>query len=257
MSVRRFAIPAAEMPAGPAAPPRPRPGEHFLKGPIPRDWILRAMPLPGRALHVAMEVWYRAGLTRRAEVVLSLEQVAKAGGFDRATASRALKVLERVGLVAVSRGVGQAPRVTLLEAPRDTPVDPGRDRHADSGVAVGIRFCVPPPSPLASARRIIHRRAMSEDDALMKEHTAACHKAAISRYLVDQFRDEVGPKWLEIRTDKKQAAEEVRYAMQYFEAQERRHLREFHQLRKRIGLEPLPRGWRVPIRVVPIDPAHP
>jgi hypothetical protein len=75
------------------------------------------MQLPGKALHVALEVWYRAGLKRQRAVVLSLAHVADVGGFDRATASRGLRALERAGLVAVARGVGRAPRVTLLEAP--------------------------------------------------------------------------------------------------------------------------------------------
>lgn len=117
MNGRRFAL-AGALPAlvpHRVPPPRHRPGEAFVKGPIPRAWLLRAMRLPGRSLHVSLELWYRAGLTGSAEVVLSLSSVSEACVIDRATASRALGALESAGLVSVRRQVGRAPRVTLLD----------------------------------------------------------------------------------------------------------------------------------------------
>lgn len=112
----RFAL--AVQPARPIAavgPPRPAAGEHFLRGPIPRGWLDVAMRLRGKALHVAIELWYRAGLRSRGEVVLSLSSLSSLCGFDRATAARGLTALERAGLVRVVRHVGRAPRVTILE----------------------------------------------------------------------------------------------------------------------------------------------
>jgi hypothetical protein len=82
--------------------------------------------LKGRALHVAVEIWFHAGVQRRREVVLSLAKVAAAGEFDRGTAAHGLAALERAGLVRVERGVGRAPRVTLLD------VGPGEDLAASS-----------------------------------------------------------------------------------------------------------------------------
>jgi hypothetical protein len=116
MSERHFGLRVpAEVPQRMLAAPRPAPGEHFLKGRIPRAWLDCAMRLPGKALHVALVLWYRAGLTGQRDVVLSLSSVASIGGFDRATASRGLCALESAGLVRVGRHVGRAPRVAILE----------------------------------------------------------------------------------------------------------------------------------------------
>jgi DNA-binding transcriptional regulator YhcF (GntR family) len=91
------------------------------------------MRLEGRALHVGVEIWFRAGLRCRGDVALSLSKVASTGGFDRATAARGLAALERVGLVRVERGVGRAPRVTLLETDpageEEAPESSSRQRH--------------------------------------------------------------------------------------------------------------------------------
>src|SRR3954471_9472153 len=40
--------------SGPRRPPRHRPGESFVKGPIPLVWIASACRLPGSGLAVAM-----------------------------------------------------------------------------------------------------------------------------------------------------------------------------------------------------------
>jgi hypothetical protein len=122
MTDSRFAL-AAQLarPIAPVGPPRPAAGERFVRGPIPRGWLEAAMRLRGKALHVAIELWYRAGLRSRGEVVLSLSNLSNLCGFDRATAARALTALERAGLVRVARHVGRAPRVTILER-REHPV---------------------------------------------------------------------------------------------------------------------------------------
>ena len=44
--------------------PRHHPGEHFLKGPVPFSWLAKAARCGGRALHVGIILWYRAGLER-------------------------------------------------------------------------------------------------------------------------------------------------------------------------------------------------
>ena len=123
MDLRRLTLHHNRTALSVTAPPVPhhRRGEQFLKGPIPRGWLVRAMRLRGKALHVALEIWFRVGLTRRSEVVLSLEQVARTGSFDRATASRALSALEREGLVSVRRHIGRAPRVTVLHIGGEAP----------------------------------------------------------------------------------------------------------------------------------------
>jgi len=94
--------------------PRPNAGEHFLKGPIPLDWLALAARLPGRSLHVAILLWYAAGLQKTATVSLS-NTLAQRFGIERNAKYRALRWLEHEGLVSVENNAGQAPRVTLLD----------------------------------------------------------------------------------------------------------------------------------------------
>jgi hypothetical protein len=103
-------------------PPRHKPGESFLKGPIPWSWITRASQLPGRSLHVALGVWYLAGLTKKGTVKLS-GNVLKDLGVDRYAANRGLKQLEDAGLVEVERHAGRQPIVTILDAEEDADQD--------------------------------------------------------------------------------------------------------------------------------------
>ncbi len=94
--------------------PQLKAGEHFLKGPIPLDWLGRAARLPGRSLHVAILLWYAAGLQKTARVSLS-NTLARRFGIERNAKYRALRWLEQAGLVSVENNAGQAPRVTLLD----------------------------------------------------------------------------------------------------------------------------------------------
>ena len=105
-------------------PPRHKPGERFLKGPIPWGWLTRAARLPGRALHIALALWFKAGAAKTRMVPLSYEELAELG-CKRETARRGLGKLEGEGLVSVDRHPGRCPRVTILEA-RETP-------HSDDG----------------------------------------------------------------------------------------------------------------------------
>ena len=52
-------------------PPRHKQGEKFLKGPIPLKWLINASSLPGKSLHIAIVVWYRAGLEKSRTIKLS------------------------------------------------------------------------------------------------------------------------------------------------------------------------------------------
>jgi len=94
--------------------PRHRPGEAFIKGPIPWPWVERAMTLPGKALAVGLMLWKEAGCRRNRTVRFRL-----AGAIDRGipldTARRGLRALAAVGLVSIRHYPGQALEVTLLE----------------------------------------------------------------------------------------------------------------------------------------------
>jgi hypothetical protein len=111
-------LPAAAVPPAapkPARPPRHRPGEWFLRGPVPWPWLEAAARLPGKALAVALCLWREAGRRRRRTVTLSLTRAGL--GVREAAARRALRSLETAGLVTVLRKPGRGLEVTLLDAP--------------------------------------------------------------------------------------------------------------------------------------------
>ena len=108
--------------------PRTRRGR-FLKGPIPWVWLSAAARLPGRALHVAIEIRLWAGIKRTNRFAFSVSGLT-ALGVSRSAGHRGLAALEGEGLISVDRRRGRKPRVTLIEI--DTGTEP-----VDSSVAIG------------------------------------------------------------------------------------------------------------------------
>ena len=102
----------------PKKPPRHRQGEQFLKGPIPWPWLLRAMTLKGRALHVALLLWKESGIRKIRTVRLNISATAKIG-IHPDTARRGLRALASAKLVTVTHHPGQTLEVTLLETPAE------------------------------------------------------------------------------------------------------------------------------------------
>jgi hypothetical protein len=98
----------------PKRPPRHKLGEKILKGPIPWMWLEKAARLPGRALHVAIAIWFKVGLTKDRTVRLSYVDLRRLG-CKRESARRGLARLEHGGLVSVDRHPGRCPRVTVLD----------------------------------------------------------------------------------------------------------------------------------------------
>ena len=92
----------------------PKPKGAFVKGPLPLEWISAASALPGKALHVALALWYLSGLRRSKTVVLTQKKL-NLFGVSRQAGYRALMALEKRGLVSVIRRAGCCPRVTILE----------------------------------------------------------------------------------------------------------------------------------------------
>jgi hypothetical protein len=100
--------------AKPTSPLRPRQGGRFLKGPIPWPWLEAAVSLPGKAVVVlALCLWHEAGLQKQKTFSVNLSRVGLPG-VGRFTACRALKHLERAGLVAVRRKPGRKAELTIL-----------------------------------------------------------------------------------------------------------------------------------------------
>jgi hypothetical protein len=87
--------------------------QRFLKGPVPWPWIETAAKLPGKALAVGLALWRLAGAVKSNAIRLSNAEV-EALGIDRNAKSRAIRDLERAGLITVERRPGCAPRVTIL-----------------------------------------------------------------------------------------------------------------------------------------------
>src|SRR5262249_25477437 len=99
-------------------PPRHRPGERFLKGPIPWTWLEPAGRLRGRALQVALVLWQEAGCTNSRTVRLCLKGQLPMG-LNRQSARRGLRFLGDAGLVMVRSLPGRGLEVTLREADAD------------------------------------------------------------------------------------------------------------------------------------------
>jgi hypothetical protein len=104
----------------PKKPPRHRPGEAFLKGPIPWPWLVAAGRLPGRALQVALLLWREAGCRKSRAVPFCLSHGAELG-VSVYGARRAIRHLGAAGLVSVRHSAGRGLEVTLLDLPRAGP----------------------------------------------------------------------------------------------------------------------------------------
>jgi DNA-binding MarR family transcriptional regulator len=78
--------------------------------------LLRALRLPGKALHVALLLWQEAGCRRSRTIRFRLAGTADLE-MHPDTAKRGLRALEKAGLVSIRRHPGQALEVTLLAAP--------------------------------------------------------------------------------------------------------------------------------------------
>jgi hypothetical protein len=86
----------------------------FLRGPVPWDWLLTAMTLPGQALAVGLILWREVGMADNRTVSVNHALFGKCG--IKPGASRfALENLERAGLIAVQRPPGRNLEVTILE----------------------------------------------------------------------------------------------------------------------------------------------
>jgi len=92
--------------------PRHKAGEKFLKGPIPRKWLEEAARLPGKALHVAIELWFWAGIIGPHGIRLKGANLLSLG-VKRHSGYRAINELEGAGLISVKRVAGRKPVINL------------------------------------------------------------------------------------------------------------------------------------------------
>jgi hypothetical protein len=118
----------AEFASPKARPPRHKPGEKFIKGPVPWTWVRRAAQFKGRALAVGMLIWRQAGIAGANPVKLCLGWAAELG-INPQAARRGLAVLENARLVSVERPKGCCSIVTIL------PVDGSENAHGSENKA--------------------------------------------------------------------------------------------------------------------------
>jgi hypothetical protein len=99
----------------PSRPPKHKRGERFLKGPIPWTWLATAARQPGKSLHLAIAIWFMAGLTRSKDVKIS-NLLLRALGVKRSSRQRSLAALEQAGLIAIQHSTGKSPIITILDS---------------------------------------------------------------------------------------------------------------------------------------------
>lgn len=93
--------------------PRHKKGEKFLKGPIPWWFLSKAGRLKGHALHVAIGLWFIAGIEENGIIKVS-QKVMREMGVNHTTANRGLQELEKAGLISIiDRGRGRTAKVRL------------------------------------------------------------------------------------------------------------------------------------------------
>jgi hypothetical protein len=95
---------------------RAKKGEWFLKGPVPWAWLKRAMALPGKALAVGLILWRERGC-RRQDTIYFDQTCAARDGVPKQVARRALRQLEKAGLIIARRRAGRGFDVTILNVP--------------------------------------------------------------------------------------------------------------------------------------------
>jgi hypothetical protein len=91
--------------------------KRFVRGPIPLWWVERASRLPGKALAVGMAIWFKSGMTLAGAEVPVTPALVKPFGVTRQAGYRAMRALENVGLIVVSRHRGRCPRVRIVREP--------------------------------------------------------------------------------------------------------------------------------------------
>jgi len=77
------------------------------------EWLSEAAKLPGKALNLAIAIWWLAGMSKTTAFKLTgkaLDQV----DISRDAAASALNRLEAQGLIRVQRSPGQRPTVEIL-----------------------------------------------------------------------------------------------------------------------------------------------
>ena len=100
--------------------------DKFLCGPVPLVWLTTAAKCSGKSFQLGIALWYLVGLTKSFTVKPTRATLTQFG-ISRWSISRNLRLLELSGLISVERNTGKAPLVTIMEDPRVTVENDGKD----------------------------------------------------------------------------------------------------------------------------------
>jgi hypothetical protein len=84
----------------------------FIAGPIPVSWVCQAKRLGVTALLVGLALWHIRGL-RKSNTFIVSNLMLRDWGIQADPKGRALRKLERAGLISVERQGKRSPQVTL------------------------------------------------------------------------------------------------------------------------------------------------
>ncbi len=104
-------------PTSPKKLPRHKHGEGFLCGPVPLNWLTAASKQSGRTMSVAIAIWYLCGLNSHSCTVRLTGKTLRKFWIKQKSGYRALRALEKAGLIVCERKRGRCPLITVIEAP--------------------------------------------------------------------------------------------------------------------------------------------
>ena len=90
----------------------------FIAGPVDVAWICEASRLGVKALLVGLALWHIRGL-RKTDTFIVSNLMVQDWGIEPDAKSRALRALEKAGLLTIARRGKRSPQVTLMV--RNTP----------------------------------------------------------------------------------------------------------------------------------------
>ena len=114
----------------------------FIAGPIDVSWLCQASHLGVKALLVGLALWHLKGL-RKADTFIVSNLMVQGWGIQPDAKSRALRALEKAGLIRIERCGKRSPRVTLVVASNPAILTiplprrgycRGKSSHTDAGI---------------------------------------------------------------------------------------------------------------------------
>lgn len=92
----------------------------FLRGPIPLNWLQKAMKLGGGAISVGIILWYYRGLKKLSVFKIGIQDIANLIGRSWLTAKRGIIALEHQGLITIQRHNGRKHIIEIREVDEET-----------------------------------------------------------------------------------------------------------------------------------------